>query len=59
MKAYDAKSQQNLEQAVAVLGGSERARLVVQTIYDLGMVDGQLKQIDGQIASSADNQVPA
>lgn len=50
MKAYDAKSDANLERAANVLGNTDTVRLMVQMIYNLGVVDGKLQQLDKTIA---------
>lgn len=50
MIAYDEKSREMLEAAAAALGGSDDVREIIQRSYNLGLLDGRLKQLDRQEA---------
>lgn len=43
MNAYDKQSAEILADSVAILGNTERARLLIQAAYNLGRTDGKIE----------------
>ena len=56
MNAYDSESQAALEAAAQLFCANNMQREYLQMIYDLGVKDGMIMQLRGQIANmEADN----
>lgn len=53
-KPYDERSEQMLKDAVAMLGNTDMARVVVKSVYALGRCDGALALMDKRQAAAKD-----
>lgn len=59
MKGYDEKSTEALEDAAEILNLSRDQRRILQTVYNIGMSDGQIKAMRERMDQQANQQVPA